>query len=431
METIFIYLIKSSAIISIFYMVYYFLLRNDTFFNYNRLFLLIGFFTATFLPLLTIKKTQITENSNFSDDQILTVAKVLNSNLNENYSTNIDWISICFLIYIGITFIISMKIIAAIFHIINILKTKQYQHINGFKYIDSDDIDAPFSFYNFIVFNSKLYSKSELQNILEHEKVHSLQHHSLDVLIANLFSAVFWFNPIIYFYKKSIIQNLEFIADNGAISKIEDKTRYQMTLLKVVSYQNYFPITNHFYQSLIKKRIIMLNKNLSKKQNLFKFAVIIPVLIFFVMLFQVKVVAQTKYFKEIKNADGSTTVASAIIAELEYTKNSTNKEMQSDANILKKDQNVDLKFSKIKRNSKGEITAIAFKFDDHKGSTGTTETNSTEPIKPIKFVSKRYANGKIEIGFYKPFQVSSKPPKVPKAPKSTFQVVPPAPPLKK
>ena len=75
-------------------MVYYFLLRNDTFFNYNRLFLLIGFFTATFLPLLTIKKTQITEKSNFSDDKILTVAKVLNSNLNENYSTNFDLILI-------------------------------------------------------------------------------------------------------------------------------------------------------------------------------------------------------------------------------------------------------------------------------------------------------------------------------------------------
>jgi len=53
--------------------------------------------------------------------------------------------------------------------------------------------------------------------------VHSQQRHSIDVLVAHLFAIVFWINPIVWFYKKAIIQNLEFIADHNAIQQIEDK----------------------------------------------------------------------------------------------------------------------------------------------------------------------------------------------------------------
>jgi hypothetical protein len=97
-----------------------------------------------------------------------------------------------------------------------------------------------------------------------------------------------------YLYKKAAIQNLEYIADSEAIAQIDDKKSYQMALLKVVSNQNCLPITNHFYQSLIKKRIVMLNKNQSNKRNLWKYVSIVPALVFFVLFFQIKVVAQEK-----------------------------------------------------------------------------------------------------------------------------------------
>jgi hypothetical protein len=95
-------------------------------------------------------------------------------------------------------------------------------------------------------------------------------------------------------YKKAIIQNLEYIADKKAMSQIEDKKEYQRALLKVVTHQNSISITNQFYQSLIKKRIVMLNKNQSHKRNSLKYALIIPALIGFVVLFQIETIAQEK-----------------------------------------------------------------------------------------------------------------------------------------
>jgi beta-lactamase regulating signal transducer with metallopeptidase domain len=74
-------------------------------------------------------------------------------------------------------------------------------------------------------------------------------------------------NPIMWFYRKEMLQNLEYIADNFASLQVSNSVNYQKTLLKVVLNQHQLTITNQFYQSLIKKRIVMLNKNQSNKKN--------------------------------------------------------------------------------------------------------------------------------------------------------------------
>ena len=168
---------------------------------------------------------------------------------------------------------------------------------------------APFSFFNYIVFNSSLYSQEELESILLHEKIHSQEKHSIDVLVAKLFTIVFWFNPLIWLYQKAIIQNLEYIADSKAIQNIEDKKCYQMALLKVVSHQNCLPITNHFYQSLIKKRIVMLQKSKSKRRGIAKYLVVIPVVVLSMTVFSTTIVAQEvkKIEKVVGNKPNETT----------------------------------------------------------------------------------------------------------------------------
>jgi hypothetical protein len=181
-----------------------------------------------------------------------------------------------------------------------------------------------------------------------------------------------------YLYKKAVIQNLEYIADSEAIAQIDDKKSYQMALLKVVSHQNCLPITNHFYQSLIKKRIVMLNKNQSNKRNSWKYAVIIPALVAFVILFQVKVIAQEK---EVEATENKT--AYAELTAFSIDKNSTDEEIKNDAEILKKQSGIDVKFSRIKRNSNGEITAIKIDYKDKNGNKGSSFVNSDEPIETI------------------------------------------------
>ncbi|MEN9907480.1 MAG: hypothetical protein RLZZ540_621 [Bacteroidota bacterium] len=290
MENGFIYLIKASGLIGLFYFAYFLLLRKETFFSENRWFLLLGLITSSVLPLFFITKIIWVEPTTDSFDwsNIPVTTSVLAP------EPQINWyLILAYVYFIGIA-ISLLKLVFDFNSLIQLLKGKTIQQQGNFKLIDLAENIAPFSYFNYIVYNSSLYTAVELENILEHEKVHSLQKHSVDVLISRLFCVIFWFNPLVWLYKKAIAQNLEFIADGEAAKKINDKKAYQLTLLKITTQENCVALTNHFYESLIKKRIIMLNQNQSKKWNSWKYITVFPALVAFVFLFQIEVVAQEK-----------------------------------------------------------------------------------------------------------------------------------------
>jgi hypothetical protein len=290
METLFIYLIKSSGLLGMFYLAYIILLRKETFFNSNRWFLLAGLISSALLPLIVFTKIVWVDPTPNTFDW----SKIPMTTPVENEAFEINWYLVFAIVYsIGILLFL-MKFAFDFYSLSKVLKGKTIQQQADFKFIDVKENVSPFSYFNSIVYNSSLYSDTELENILEHEKVHSAQNHTVDVLVSRLFCIVFWFNPLVWLYKKVIVQNLEFIADSEASKNISDKKAYQLTLLKITTQENCVAITNHFYQSFIKKRIVMLNKKQSNKRNSWKYAAVLPILGAFLFFFQVKVVAQEK-----------------------------------------------------------------------------------------------------------------------------------------
>jgi hypothetical protein len=387
MEVLLTYLLKSSGLMAAFFLAYHFLLRKETFFSSNRWFLLAGLVTSALLPLFFIKKIVFVERPKLTIDDLVALPNnsseaILNVPVEVQ---SIDWVQTMVIGYGIVVVFLFLKLVFNLFSVFKLVRNKAVLKNDGFSIIDINQDITPFSFFNYIVFNSTLYSDQELESILLHEKVHSKQKHSFDVIVAQLFAIVFWINPLVWLYKKAIIQNLEFIADSKAIQNIEDKKCYQMALLKVVSHQNCLPITNPFYQSLIKKRIVMLNKNQSNKRNLWKYSLVIPVLIAFVFLFQIQVVAQEKQ-------------SNRSIVDLTWTKNSTDQEFKEDAENATKTVKFD--FSKIERNDKNEITSITISFKDNLGNEDTSTFENKNGINTIHFVRDIDENGKGQIGYF-------------------------------
>lgn len=396
MEAIFIFLLKSSGLITAFYLSYYLLMRKETFFNTNRWFLLSGLITSLLLPLFVIKRTVLVERPKFTAEDLAAFSQQASLPIKDVPVVEaFDWMQFIWISYIVIACILVVRIILNFTSLYRMLYQQQVIRRDNFKLVNLNENIAPFSFFNYIVYNSDLYSNEELQSILLHEKIHSQEKHSVDVLIAKLFCIVFWFNPFAWLYKKAITQNLEYIADQKAIGQLEDRKSYQRALLKVVSHQSCLSITNNFYQSLIKKRIVMLNTNQSHKRNSWKYAVIIPALIGFILLFQVKVVAQER-------SESGSSSTERKVSEIRVTvdKNSTDKEMKDDAETLKKEHGITLKYSKVKRNSAGEITGIKVEFKDKDGNKGVSQVDGKDPIRPIHF----YKNDS-GAGFGSPRQV--------------------------
>ncbi|WP_396147777.1 M56 family metallopeptidase [Flavobacterium sp.] len=398
MEEIVTYLLKSSGLLATFFLAYHFLLRKETFFTSNRWFLLSGLATSILLPLFFIKKIVYVESPKITlpispenNDLPIIIDKATPIT-----TESIDWLQILFIVYGIVAAILIIKVIIDLFSLAKLLRKQTIQKQEDLSYVNINQDIAPFSFFNYIVFNSSLYSQEELESILLHEKIHSQEKHSIDVLVAKLFTIVFWFNPLIWFYQKAIIQNLEYIADSKAIQNIEDKKCYQMALLKVVSHQNCLPITNHFYQSLIKKRIVMLNKNQSNKKSIWKYTLILPVIIAFVFLFQIKTVAQTKENKTKEVPEYKYAVSSKYSSIL--TKNTTDQEIKAFEKMFS-DEKQKLTISNVKRNGNDEIIAIKLEFDFGKTYNRVMERKSDKGINNIKIYINSDEDDDLAYGF--------------------------------
>jgi len=413
MEALFIFILKSSGLLAMFYFAYIFLLRKETFFNSSRWFLIAGLITSVIMPFVVYTKVIWIEAPPVSSPApvITTTANTIKSIPTSNHDVvaykpqyrpttvtvvekenfEINWSLVLTAVY-GIGFLAFMIKFALDFYSLNtVLKGKKIEQQDDFKFIDIKENIAPFSYFDYIVYNSSLYTAAELENILEHEKVHSNQKHTVDVLISRIFCILFWFNPIVWLYKKAILQNLEFIADSEASKKIADKKAYQYTLLKITTHETCVAITNHFYQSLIKKRIVMLNKNQSNKRNYWKYSAVIPALGAFVLLFQIRTIAQEKKQNEAAVTQRDTIKDSE--ETIKITKNTTDKELNELPGKLKTNHNLDVVISDVKRNTKEELTAIQINVKSDSGKKQTIKIDGDEAIKDCELAIGTDENG--------------------------------------
>ena len=393
MESYLIYFAKVNGLLILFYLMYVLFLKKETFFTSNRWYLIAGLVLSLILPLMTFTKTIWVAPAPISENNANFVPIIANQLEIPLQETAFDWSLLLTYAYLIVSIGILSKIGMELISFFNSIQKQTKQKESNYTLVNSNSAENPFSFFHYIVINKQKFTAEELQHILTHESIHVKQNHSFDVLLAKVFCGLFWINPIIWFYRKAMLQNLEFIADKETIQQIENKYQYQITLLKVVTHQHNLSITNQFYQSLIKKRIVMLHTNQSHKRNVLKYAFILPVLVGFMLLFQVETVAQVKENKTAPKTYAVSTSFSSIM-----TKNTSDKELKELEKTFK-GENHKLIISKVKRNKNNEIIAIKLVFDSGNTYVRVFERKSTEPITNIKIYVDSDSKDEKTFGF--------------------------------
>ena len=384
------YLLKASAIIVLFYICYKLFLQRETFFEHNRWFLLVGLLTAFTLPFIVIP-IYITQAPTEFQNLLFTDANIVATPTVESISI-LQIISILYLagvVFFSIRFVIQFY---SLFHLL--LKTEKDKK-GYYTYIKTTHDVSPFSFFKWIVYNPDQFNEDELSQILTHEKVHARQHHSIDILMSQLALIAFWFNPFIWLYKKDLQQNLEFIADHKAQNRSQCKKSYQYLLLKSSVPTHQLALTNNFYNSLIKKRIVMLHKSKSNKINAWKYALILPALALFLMSFNTKKVVMENESEPLNVFASEKSLLENNMDVIIITKDFTDADFEK-LKTEYAEKGITLKFKGIKRNAKGEI--IAIKIDvSTKTSNANYNINADEPISPIKIMLDN-ENNSVSIG---------------------------------
>lgn len=416
------YLLKSAGILTLFYFSYQLLLKKETFFRTNRHFLLAGILASYLLPFVVFTKYVVVEPEPFDPSWLLANTSLTNNAVIE--PEPFDWMSVLYWGYVIIMLILASKFIIQLLSLYRLIKTNGIKKVNGYKLVETKGNISPFSFFNYIVYNPNTYNRVDLNIILKHEKAHGKQLHSIDIIIAQVLIITQWFNPFAWLYKKSIQQNLEFMADQTAIAKVNCSKHYQHTLLKASLKPQYASITNNFYNSLIKKRIVMLNQSKSSIKNSWKYLVVLPSLALFLMSFNVKTVEvikekptpatnlDTAFYPDdrqpkqhnssepeedptlTKNSQSPTTEKGTLqeVIKIKIHKNSSDADLEAAVNTLKK-HGIDMHFNNIMRNADNEITGLQASFEDSNGNSGNYSLIGDEPIKTFYFVKDENSIG--------------------------------------
>jgi len=148
-----------------------------------------------------------------------------------------------------------------------------------FRIIELTGDKAPCSFGNNIFINPEKYDWDTYSQILLHEKIHIQQGHSFDILVAELVLVLQWFNPFAWLYRTELESNLEFLTDDAVLEHNEiERSSYQMSLLKVSAPHLSLGITTNYNQSLLKRRIVMMNAKKSNIHIMWKYFFLVPLL---------------------------------------------------------------------------------------------------------------------------------------------------------
>lgn len=287
----------------LFLAVYDFFLSKETFHTSNRWYLLGTPILSFVLPLIkipTFQKAMPQEIMILLPEVMLSPQKVIEQTTfytdgSINYLTLLFWAGVS---------LFTVVFLIKLFRIIQLITKNVAIKKHFYKLILLPKENSAFSFFNYIFLGQNI-SKEKQEAIIEHELIHATEKHSLDLLFFELLKIVMWFNPMIYFYQKRITLLHEYISD-AAIIKNTQKHHYFNTLLSQTFQVENISFVNQFYKhSLIKKRIIMMTKNKSKKMNQLKYLFLIPVL--FSMIFYASCVGNedTKELIEIVEDDSS------------------------------------------------------------------------------------------------------------------------------
>lgn len=373
------YFLKVNGLIIAFYAMYSLFLKKETFFKSNRMFLLLGLISALILPLITISKTVWVEPIPYTVREIPAESFVTMVQALDEEPTAFEWQSVLLPLYLLIALLLLTKMGIEISSFYRRIKDKQREKRSDCTIIHNDTVEGPFSFLNYIVVNPQHFSQEELEQIMLHEQVHVKQKHSWDILFSKVMGAFFWINPVLKWYHKAIVQNLEYIADEEVNKTLSNQEAYYKTLLKIISPNNQLSTANLFYQSLIKKRIVMLQTHPSSKKKLWKYALMLPVLIAFTLMFQMEIKAQVK--KSTASEVSFTTVTSSYSSII--TKDATDQELKEMEKAFTDDTHR-LMISNVKRNDQQEIIGIKLVFDFGKSYYRVYDTLSEKPIKDLR-----------------------------------------------
>ena len=288
MGLFFVYILKSSVCLAIFYLFYRLLLARETFHRFNRFSLLGILLLSCLLPLVEVSVKQETEvhQTMLTLEQLLVMADAVNATEAgaRAETATVTWIQVALLVYLAGIVFFAFRNVYSLVRLLMLLKSGKKEDIGSYLpgrkervtlIVHNCDI-APFSWMGYIVISRKDLEENG-REILIHELAHIHNRHSWDLLVADVCIFFQWFNPASWLLKQELQNIHEFEADETVIKEGVDAKQYQLLLIKKAVGTRLYSMANSFNHSKLKKRITMMLKEKSSPWARLKYLYVLPV----------------------------------------------------------------------------------------------------------------------------------------------------------
>ena len=338
------YCLKSIVCLTVFWGFYTLFLESEKLHHFKRFYLLGSIVLALIIPTLTFsydkeiivfeKDDVVVPEQHFQESYADHVSPTL-PDFNQPQPEKSDYLTWGFLlwsVYLLGVLIFGVRYIYNLIRIYRQIRTNQtLKSPSHIKVLLNQDI-SPHTFLHYIFISRIAFIKKQIpEEVMLHEKTHVSQKHTLDILFIEILQVVFWFNPIFYFYKRSIRLNHEFLADQQVIRQKFSIRNYIELLLTYNNSPNQAVLSSPINYSLTKKRLQMMTTNFSKKRVALKMFALIPLLILCSLLFNQEIIARevvTVISENSKELNSKTTKSSDIKNGITYKASNAMKTFQ-------------------------------------------------------------------------------------------------------
>ena len=281
MGVFFIYILKSSVCLVLFYLFFRLLLSKETFHRFNRMALLGVLFFSLLIPCIevTTRYQVVVQQAMLSIEQLLLMAESEPTPVEVGAvqeTPAISWVQIVLLVYLaGILFLVCRNIYSLIclFRLVHSGKHEKLE--KGVTLVVHNQEIAPFSWMKYIVISRKDLEENG-REILIHEMAHIHHRHSVDLLVADICIFFQWFNPGAWLLKQELQNIHEYEADETVINEGVNAKEYQLLLIKKAVGTRLYSMANSFNHSKLKKRITMMLKEKSNPWARLKYLYVLP-----------------------------------------------------------------------------------------------------------------------------------------------------------
>ncbi|MGN6400833.1 MAG: M56 family metallopeptidase, partial [Flavisolibacter sp.] len=284
------YLLKVIVCSGILFLYYHVALRNKIFHQWNRFYLLAAVGLSLTLPLMQIAFYHYSEAPNQAIKLLRVVASaddyMETIYIRQHQSvTTTQWFGLA---YLAVSVLLLSTLIVSVVKIYFIVKTHRIQFVNSIKFVSTQEQGTPFSFFRYIFWNDKIDIHSATgQQIFQHELVHVKEAHTFDKLLLQIILIFFWCNPFFWLIRKELQMIHEFIADKKAVQQ-HDTANLAAMILQASYPHQFSQITNPFFQSSIKRRLLMLTKIQNPRISYLSRILALPLIAFVVFAFSFK-----------------------------------------------------------------------------------------------------------------------------------------------